>query len=250
MRNAILIVTVLAAAVGGCASHCPLGEPVASMLRAGLVNDPAQVSRLEKAMTDKDIADMLDVDVRAKLPTAVAVAKVRSRCSGYQPELVGLDAEELNAWEEAFKGQDLLTGVQPVSNLALGGAEPTLHSLRAAAARMNCELLLVYLQADSTVDNFNDAAVLYWTILGLWTVPGSVLEHKTVMQAILVDCRTGMILGTATGDCHLKKVYPAAFEDVRRAELSKQAPRKALADLQTGVRGLAGRVVTAALAAR
>ncbi len=54
------------------------------------------------------------------------------------------------------------------------------------------------------------------------------------MQAVLVDCRTGVILGTATGDCHLKRHYAAAFEDVTIAQLSREAPRKALTDLQTG----------------
>ncbi|MHC4789552.1 MAG: hypothetical protein ACYS8K_10175, partial [Planctomycetota bacterium] len=86
--------------------------------------------------------------------------------------------------------------------------------------------------------------------IGLWTVPGNVLEHKTVMQAILVDSRTGVILGTATGDAHLKRRYPAAFEDQRRADLQAEAPAAALADLQTGVRRLTKQVVETAVATR
>jgi len=241
---------VLLAALTGCESHHALVEPVADMLGSGLVNDPKQVSRLERAMTDKDIANLLDVDVRAKLPASVAVAKLRSHCSGYQPYLTRLDAEELLAWEKAVEDQALIRGVHPISALSHAGDRPTLHSLRVAAGRMHCELLLVYLQSDSTVDNFNDAAVLYWTILGLWTVPGNVMEHKTVMQAIVVDSRTGAILGTATGDAHLERIYPAAFEDQRRAELAKAAPGEALADLQTGVRRLVKQVVETAAAKR
>ena len=243
MRDWIPVVTMLAALLGGCASHNQLAAPVADLLRIGLVNDPRQVSRLEKAMTDKDIARLLDVDVRAKLPSSVAVARLASSCSGYQPRLERIDADELGGWEEAFADQDLITGAHPISHLLTGGGEPTLHALRSAAARMNCELLLVYLQADSSVDNFNDAAVLYWTVLGLWLVPGNEVQHQTVSQGILVDCRTGMILGTATGSRCLKKLCPAAFVDVRRTELGTQAEREALADLQKGVRRLVGRVV-------
>ena len=241
---------VLLAALSGCASHHGLVEPVADMLRGGVVNDPRQVTRLERAMTDRDIANLLDANVRAKLPTSVAVAKLTSGCSGYQPYLDRIDAEELLTWEKAVEDQALIRGVHPISAVSHVGDRPTLHSLRVAAGRMHCELLLVYLQSDSAVDNFNDAAVLYWTILGLWTVPGNVLEHKTVMQAILVDSRTGAILGTATGDAHLERIYPAAFEDQRRAELAKAAPREALADLQTGVRRLVKQVVETAVARR
>ena len=249
MKNVIGVVAFLAAGVlGGCASSHGLAVPTASLLGARVINDPKQVSRLEKAITDKDIARLLDVDVRAKLPTSVAVASLGTQCSGRRPHLAELDAEELAGWEKAFEAQELVTGAMPVSRVLHGNRRPTLHSLRAAAAKMNCELLLVYLQADSSVDNYNDAAVLYWTLVGLWLVPGNVLEQKTVMQAVLVDCRTGMILGTATGDCHLKRVCPMAFGHVRRAELAKEAPGKALADLQEGVGKLIARVVTASLA--
>ena len=57
-------------------------------------------------------------------------------------------------------------------------------------------------------------------------MPGSVYEHQTVMQAILVDCRTGAILGTATGDSHLKENYAAAYEDITVGRLSQQGPQR------------------------
>jgi len=249
-RLALTLLPILAAAIGGCASHHALVAPVADMLRAGVVNDPKQVSRLEKAMTDRDIANLLDAGVRAKLPSALAVAKLKSHCSGYQPYVDRLDAHELAAWQDSIEGQPLLRGIQPVSALAHPDAKPTLHSLRVAAAKMGCELLLVYLQSDSTVANLNDAAVLYWTIFGLWTVPGSELEHRTVLQAVLVDSRTGVILGTATGDAHRQRAFPAAFEDQRRAELARTTPAAAMEDLQTGTRRLMKQVIETAVAHR
>lgn len=248
MKKTICLMLILVPAMGGCASHFSMVPPTADLARTGLINDPAQVSRLEKAMTDGDIAKLLDVNVRAKLPTGVAVAKIKSRCSGYQPYLETIDAEELQEWEKAIGGQAHISGVSPVTSLTMAGHGVTLHTLRTAAARMNCELLLVYLQDDSSVNNFNDAAVLYWTLIGLWTVPGNVIEHKTVMQAVLVDCRTGIILGTATGDAHQKRQCPAAFADIRQTELADEVPAEALADLQKGVGKLLKRVVETAVA--
>ena len=248
MKRTIYLLLIATSSLGGCASSYQLLAPVANMARSGLINDPKQVSRLEKAMTDDEIADLLDVNVRAKLPTGVAVAKIKNRCSGYQPYLAIISAEELQEWEKAIGIQAHISGVCPITSLTMAGNSVTLHTLRTAAARMNCELLMVYLQADSSVNNFNDAAVLYWTVIGLWTVPGDVVEHRTVMQAILVDCRTGMILGTATGDAHEKRQCPAAFTDNRKNELADEVPVKALGDLQKGVGKLLKRVVETAVA--
>jgi hypothetical protein len=246
----VLAAVVAAVGCGGCAQHQAMSQPTADLLRCGVVNDPDQARRLEKAMTDPEIANFLDVKISAKLPTSIAVARLRSHCSGYQPFLDPPDAEELTAWEQALAGQAMIQGIQPVSSIADTGERPTIHSLRVAAARMGCELLLVYIQSDSQVTNFNDAAVLYWTIIGLWTVPGNVLEHRTMMQALLVDSRTGAILGSATGDSHQKKEYPAAFESQRRAELSSRADTEAMTDLRTGCRRLVKQVVETALAKR
>ncbi len=246
----VLMCALLAAAwmLGGCASHYALA-PIAGLGSAGLINDPKQAGRLEKALTDGDIATLLDADIQAKLPTAVAIARLESRCSGYQPHLATIDAEELEAWEKCFDGQSLIRGVHPVSHLALGQESLNIHNLRKAAARMNCELLLVYLQGDSKVDNLNDAAALYWTFVGLWLVPGNVIEQRTVMQALLLDCRTGAILGTATGDSHHKRICPAAMTQISKDKLARQVPGEALADLQTGCKRLLANVVETALAA-
>ena len=231
MKRLTLALLLTSALAGSCASNRLLG-PCLSLAKAGLVGDPQQMTRIEKAMTDKEIADLLDANVRAKLPTAVAIARLHSRCSGWQPVLDDVGADELAGWEKAVKSVAEITAVHPVSPLAHGQSKPTLRSLRVAAAKMDCELLLVYLQSDSAVDNFTAAAILYWTGIGLWVAPGSRAEHRTAMQALLLDSRTGMILGTATGDSRLEKVYPAAFRKIQQEDLARRAPAEALPELQ------------------
>jgi len=241
---------VLALALSGCASHYALAEPSVRLGGSGLFNDPNQVSRIEKAMTDRDLADLLDAHIRPKLPTSLAVARLQDARSG-RYQLVTIDSKEVESWTKLIENVPHLGAVHPVSPLTAGDdTSVTMHSLRTAAARMNCELLLVYLQADSSVNNYNDASVLYWTVIGLWIAPGNTVEHKTVMQAILVDCRTGAVLGTAGGDCYLKKDCPTAFEDIRRRELSDEAPSAALADLQKGCGRLLKRLVESAVGKR
>jgi len=254
VKSIVLGVIVVSSVLAGCASHHELAAPRADLARSGLINDPAEVSRLEKAMTNGEIASLLDLDVKAKLPTTLAVARLESLCAGYQPRLQRIDGEELGRWQDIASRQPHVDGVQPISSLAFGNSlsEPqlTLRSLRVAAARMHCELLLVYMRGDSSVENYNDAAVLYWTLVGLWVVPGHTLEHKTVMQAVLVDCRTGMILGTATGSGYEKRNCTAAAIDIHRAKLASAVPVAALGDLHDGVKHLLGDVVNRAVAGK
>lgn len=256
MRSALVLVVFVGAAVCGCATHAQLCEPLA-LSRCGLIEDAAEASALEKAMTDEDIVRLLAADIRAKLPTRLAIAGLSASPewayggrSGSQCGVVTISGEELEGWEKALEGQREILGVQPVSSLVVGKSCVNLRDLRVASAKMNCELLLVYLRSDSTVDNYNDAAALYWTFVGLWLVPGNVYEQRTVMQAIVVDCRTGAILGTATGDCHQKHISPVMYGEVQQGKLRRDVPKKALADLQEACKPLFKNIVAASPSAR
>jgi hypothetical protein len=236
-----------------------MSEP-RSLLGSGLIDDPVQAKRLEAKLTDKDIADLLDADIRAKLPTKLAIAAVTefygSWHQGYRYDAVEcggpgtINAEELQRWENLVGGVPRIEGVQPISPLSMGGDKVTLHGLRTAAARMNCELLLVYYVSSSAVDNYNDAAALYWTFVGLWLAPGNTYEHRTVIQGIIVDCRTGAILGTATGDSHLTGICPAAYGEVQRAKLAKESFEKAKDDFLKGCKPVLKAIVARAEAPR
>ena len=219
-----------AAVLGGCASDAPLFAPDMGMMRLALVEDANQAQRLEKALTDPEIANLLDADIKAKLPTPLAVAKV----GGYARNLgvETLSADELRGWERCVQGQPQIKGVRAVSSLTMGSDSASLAALRRSAAKMGCELLLVYLEGDSTADNYNDGAALYWTFVGLWLIPGNTYRHLTVMQAVLVDCRTGVVLGTATGEGRLSRSHAAAYTDITRDQLAQEALQKALAEVQ------------------
>jgi hypothetical protein len=243
---AAVVVLFVASLTVGCQSCKPLAEP-GTLSGTRLITDPKDASRLEKSLTDTDIAALLDVDVQAKLPTSLAIARLASPCPWCPAGLAPIDGAELQQWQKTLAGQQHIRGLQPISELATGTGTPNLHDLRVAAAKMNCELLLVYLQADSSVDNYNNASVAYWTILGLWVSPGNTLEQKTTAQAVLVDCRTGMLLGTATGSCRLSRSYPAAFHDSLEVELAKSTAAKAMTDLQTSGGAMIARVVDRAV---
>jgi hypothetical protein len=224
--------------LAGCATANKMSPPDTKMDKLCFSGDERQARKLEEAARDGEIAALLDQEtsIRAKFPTVLALAKVRPsldyRGKRHGFDLETVDGQELESWRKAAKGQLLIADFRPVVGLALLESEITIASLREAAARLKCELLLVYTQADSSVDNYNDAAALYCTLIGIWLVPGDVVEHKTVTQAVLVESRTGTILGTAVGSSHLKGIVPLAYKNITEDKFSQQAPAKALADMQ------------------
>ena len=230
-------------ATGGCTTYQGLVSPRTRLAFVLGQDGPDRQEKLREAATDTEIANLLDVDAQPRLPSRLAVARLDATAAYDSPILAEIDAAEISGWDAIIDDQDKITGVSPISALAHPQGPVTLRSLRMAAARMDCELLLAYIQADSSVDNRNDASVLYWTIIGLWLSPGNSLEHKTVMQAVIIDCRTGMILGTATGDSHLKRICPLALADNRRAQMALEAPKNALASLQSNTAAMIKQVL-------
>ncbi len=226
---ALLCALVAMALACGCETHNKLSPARADFLSAGIVTDPEQVSRLR--YTDEDIADLLDAKITPKLPTKLAIAHLRQAYGS--PELLMPATEQTDAWREALVDGTSITGLEPVTPLTLSdGQTDTLKGLRVAAARTGCELLLVTLRGSSSVTNYNGAAALYWTFVGLWLVPGNEYEHQTVVNAILVDTRTGFILATAQGDSHEKRIFAAAYQDIYVDQLSAKTPVQAMDKLR------------------
>jgi len=249
MKRLLPVLMLVVIAACGCATHNKLAAPV-GLAKGGLFKDSKDISALEEALTDEGIARILDADVKAKLPTSVAVVGAEAIVGPHtyygDPGPGLLSGESLKEWGKAFEPIPHITGVQPISPLLLQGKTPRLQDLRSAAAQMKCELLLVFQVSSSAIDNYNDAAALYWTFVGLWLAPGNVYEHRTVYQGVLLDTRTGVVLGSATGDCHLKQACPAAYGQVQEGKLAQEASAKALADFRASCAKLLTDVVARA----
>jgi hypothetical protein len=102
--------------------------------------------------------------------------------TGDKPRVRLVGAEQLAQWDKAAQGCAGITGFRPISPMLLGDKRLTLNDLRSAAEMMRCERLMVVAEGESEADNFNHAAALYWTFVGLWLVPGNVVEHRAVTR--------------------------------------------------------------------
>ena len=235
----LFILSVAAVGLGaatGCASSYK-----------GVVKPGVKMSVLSpelESVTDQAIETYLKADVRPAFPAVLAVAKLTAppRYAYYNRNEEPTAALAVPAGDEAAGWRKLtattsnsetplIEQVQVVTALLAPG-KPSLKSLRDAAAMLHAPLLLVYMQDDDAQEGYNDLAMAYWTIVGLFCVPGNAVGHYTVCQAVLVDTRSGFILATAEGEAKREEnVLPGAV-GIAWDRVARQARAEAVAQLQ------------------
>ncbi|MCP4247242.1 MAG: hypothetical protein GY778_09355 [bacterium] len=238
----MIAIAALGFLLTGCASYHSIVKPVPqlSVLSPELEN-----------LTDTAVETYLTADVHPVFPSVLAVAKVNQPNrphyggSSREPSLEVLRGEEADGWRRmigpvAGGGKTLLDQVQMISPLI---AKPPLDlkTLRTSAALLHAPLLLVYLQDDAHSQGYNDAAMAYWTIIGLFVVPGNTVGHYTTCQGVLVDTRSGFILATAEGEGLREENVLSGAVNIARDRVRREAQAEAVAALQKDLRAtLAG----------
>jgi len=237
------LITIGAAMLSSCGCAKPYYAVVAPTPRLALLSP--ELANL----TEASIETYLKANVQARFPTVLAVAKVaatgpgvyyRSERNASALQLQVLQGDEADGWHKMTEVRDkvnepLITQVHFVSPMLVSGTA-NLKSLRDAAALVHAPLLLVYMESDDARDGYNEAAIAYWSIVGLFVVPGNTVGRYSVCQAVLVDTQSGFILATAQGESKREEnVLPGAV-DIARDRLQKTTPAEAAARLQDMIR--------------
>lgn len=81
-----------------------------------------------------------------------------------------------------------------------------IEGLRAIAARYRLRYLLLYSQRFDDASHLNNWAWTYPTVVGLFAAPGLTVESRGVVQADLLDARTGTVLFTVAEPVHANSV--------------------------------------------
>ena len=199
---------------------------------------------------DAAIEAQLQGDVRPAFPTVLAVAKLapRDRDTRYYTNdrrgpaclEVPRDAEG-DGWRKlAGKWPDggeaiLIEQVQFITPL-LAPPQPQTRQLREAAAMLHAPMLLVYAEQEDQWRAYNDSAALYWTIVGLFCVPGHTVGMYTTYHALLVDTQTGFILATAMGQSRRQENALPGTTDIVADRTRTESRAAAMAELQKDVR--------------
>lgn len=195
--------------------------------------------------TSSDIEDAFKARPRPSFPADLAVAKVGPGSSFFQDDAARfrhgfcvrtIPGPEAEAWRKAADGVTgqprLISQVHLLSPLLTGDAAD-LKRIRQAAAQLRAPLLLVYMEDATHASGYNDAAMLYWTLVGLFLVPGNSVGHYTTYNAVLLDTRTGLALATAQGEGKKEEnVLPGAVS-IADDRVRRTAAAEAFAGLQS-----------------
>lgn len=208
----------------------------------GVVRPTVQMGALSPELaelSDAKIEQYLKANPRPSFPSVLAIARL-APSNYYQDHdsrrLDVIQGDEAAAWRRMAErpektGKSLIDQVHLISPV-LVSAPLNMKRLRDAAARLHAPILLVYSQADTRDHGYNSAAVAYWTIVGLFLVPGDTVGHYTACYGVLVDTRTGGILATIEGESKYEEhVLPGVVRIVKR-RAAKQAGTEAIARFQ------------------
>jgi len=244
IKQCLTAMALLAGALVGCA------EPY-----RGVVRPVSQLNVLSpelQNLTDAAIEVYLKADVKPAFPAVLAITRLvpqdyayyrYSHARGQGMVSLQLDAirgPEAQAWQDMIgvktdDDRQPLAQVQFISCL-LSEDRPKLKGLRDAAALLHAPLLLIYNQLDNHNEGYNSAAIGYWSIIGLFTIPGHTVGHHSVCQGLLVDTQSGFILATCMGEAKREEnVLPGAV-DIAADRTCNEARKEAVEKFQENFR--------------
>jgi len=205
-------------AIGGCATYGGIVRPTPEL---GVLSPEAE------KLTDDKIESYLQASARPAFPTVLAIAKLKQLPRYYRTDnnwrltVDQIHGEEADVWKRLVEthadgNKGPVQQTLFINSLAVTG-EPTLENLRGAAAKLHAPLLLAYIQEDNWADGYNSAAMAYWTIVGMFVVPGNTVGHHSVCEGLIVDTRTGAIVATVAGEAKREEnVLPGAVSIAQR----------------------------------
>ncbi|MBK7405439.1 MAG: hypothetical protein IPJ41_12605 [Phycisphaerales bacterium] len=224
---------VLATALSGCVSarYMAPGRGADMSLFSGV--DPRD------AQTDGRIREVLHRPALAQLPTPLAVARVQSTgYASYSSRAWGSGAYSVLTTRDIETDEDFdrlanleqVERVAPISRLLLPGCLNTDTDLRAAAAKLGADLLLVY-TIDTTFNTEDGFAPLTVVTLGLF--PTKTARVNSTASAALLDTRSGLVYATAEGAADTSQLANAWTSRAAVDQSRRRAERQALDEMLT-----------------
>ena len=164
------------------------------------------------------------------LPVKVGIAFVPS--TGFQKEAVHSkdQYELLEKVKAAFVQYDYIDRIEVIPSTYLAGGDG-FNTLEQVGRLYDVDVmaLVSYDQVTQSVEN--NAALLYWTIVGMYVIPGNVNTVQTFVDTAVFDIKSRKMLFRATGISKLEKRTTAIGIDETLAEKSMQGFDLAVTDM-------------------
>lgn len=212
----------------------------------GVSKPNVQMGILPAEVSNEELQAMLTRTVHPTWPLDLAVAKL-AHADPYHdysensrgPHLDLPQSDEAVLWRNLEgakddRGRPLIDKVTFVGPM-LTSDKPTIDNLRQAAARLRSRALLVYAIQENSELGYNNGALLYWTFIGLWVVPGNMVGYYSAAQALLIDTVSGQIITVVNSDAKHEEAVTAAALDIAKDRAQHEAHTAALEQLYSNV---------------
>jgi len=197
----------------GCASGYSRGEMDAALQseKPTYVSSELSVEEIERMKPQ--------LELPARIAIAPPVQAYQRWWGGYSRST--WSSEEVavfESWKEPLRAAGVAQDLLVLPSSLVKDCDPSdaacrLNALRAAAARVHADALLIVNLATATDEYVNPGSVLYISIVGMWLVPGSHRDALTVAEGVLIDNRNEYLYAFARGEGEKKSVRPVIYAD-------------------------------------
>lgn len=177
-------------------------------------------------LTEDQIGHILDAPVELKLPARVGVVSLERGFSPGAPDRIGQGLPASRALAKKLEETGLVAVASEVSRELPTGSG--VEGLRELAARYRAPYLVLYTERWEDQSRMNGWGALWVTLVGGFVAPNRTVAGEGVIEASLLDVRTGTVLFTvqesvAFEGWSLALSAETAWEEERREAASKAA---------------------------
>ncbi|HVY45322.1 MAG TPA: hypothetical protein VHB21_05555 [Minicystis sp.] len=233
LRTALTVSTA-AALLTGCGAGPAAMEPpklaVAAAPAPRVLDKSLYAKDATGGLGEDDLQKVLRTPIDLELPARVGVVPLAEPFDASGKASLGVRSVASRDLAASLRGQPYFSQVSDVSTELphTGGIE----GLRLLAARYRLRYLLLFSERFEDDTHVNGWAWTYPTILGMFVTPGVTVQSRGVVQADLLDVRTGTILFSAVESLdvsHQSLLIGAArtHQELQQAAAAKAAKRLA-----------------------
>lgn len=169
-----------------------------------------------------------------KLPVNVGVAFVPSK-NKYNDGVHSKDQLELlETVKKAFVKYDYIGRIEIIPSTYLNGGEG-FATLEQVGRLYDVDVMALVSYDQVTQSLENNAALLYWTIVGMYLIPGNENSVQTFVDTAVFDIKSKKLLFRAPGISKLEKRTTAVGVDTVLSEKSLEGFSVAVADMTTNL---------------
>jgi rhombotail lipoprotein len=195
------LVTLLA----GCADVAAPRAPATALAVAAAEPAPLARSFYSKdasgSLSENDLQRVLETPVDLQFPARLGVVPLAAPFDAQAHAALHVRAAASRDLASALVGDPHFSHVSDIStDLPNGGG---IEGLRVIAARYRMRYLLLYSERFEDTTHVNGLGWLYPTLLGMFVVPGVTVESRGLVQADLLDVRSGTVLFSVVEPMHV-----------------------------------------------